>query len=218
MYSLVRHLNLLILLQALVGCGPIMFDRSFLGEMNEGQEEPLFSPGNTFQTVSGDTGQIGMTEEQRAKRTPEYDEMNPEYRERVRIQKELHKKLSKLSPEQQVWFDRHRDLFESDSQKVYFLSLSESEREEYLYSLYSNKRQVNNSRKPASYFKYSPRDSRIIARGMLKEDVVTKWGNPHRVDIAGDPRLENERWTFFEAGERRVVYFERGRVDGWVTE
>ena len=218
MFNLVRKLQLIILLSSLMSCGPIMFNRSFLSEMNESEEEPLFSPGNSFETVSGDTGQMGMTEEERAKRTPEYDENHPEYREKQRLRKELSKRLRKLSPEQQVWFDRHRDIFESDSQKVYFLSLSEGEREEYLYNVYSNQREVTPSRKPASYFKYSPRESRIIARGMLKEDVVSIWGNPHRVDVAGDPTRENERWTFFESGERRLVYFEKGRVDGWVTE
>ena len=109
-------------------------------------------------------------------------------------------------------------MFKSDSQKIFFLSLSQAERDQYLYSLNTNKRRLKESRKPASYFKYSPRESRVIAKGMQKNDVVSKWGNPHRVDVAGDPSLENERWVFYEAGEKRYVYFERGRVEGWVTD
>ena len=202
----------------LTSCGPIMFNRSFLDEMGESEQEPLFSPGRSFETVAGDTGKVKPTREELAKRTPEYGSTNPEWKEQKRIKKELAKKLSSLSEEQQIWFERNDHLFKSESQKIYFLSLSEAEREDYLYGLQMNTPNRRVGRKPASLFRYSPRRSRIIARGMQKEDVVSMWGNPHRVDVAGDPELENERWVFYEAGEKRYVYFERGRVEGWVTD
>ena len=199
-------------------CGPIMFNRTFLDEMREGEQEPMFRPGQSFNTVSGDEGSYKPSQNELAKRTPEYESTNPEWKEQRRIKKELAKKLSSLSEEQQIWFERNQDMFKSDSQKIFFLSLSQAERDQYLYSLNTNKRRLKASRKPASYFKYSPRESRVIAKGMQKNDVVSKWGNPHRVDVAGDPSLENERWVFYEAGEKRYVYFERGRVEGWVTD
>ncbi len=199
-------------------CGPIMFNRTFLDEMREGEQEPMFRPGQSFNTVSGDDGRYKPSKNELAKRTPEYESINPEWKEQRRIKKELAKKLSSLSEEQQIWFERNQDMFKSDSQKIFFLSLSQAERDQYLYSLNANKRRLKASRKPASYFKYSPRESRVIAKGMRKDDVVSKWGNPHRVDVAGDPSLENERWVFYEAGDKRYVYFERGRVEGWVTD
>lgn len=208
----------LISLVFLTSCGPIMFNRTFLDEMREGEQEPMFRPGQTFSTISGDDGKYQPSTDELAKRTPEYGSMNPEWKEQRRIKKELAKKLSGLSEEQQIWFERNQDIFKSDSQKVFFLNLSQAERDQYLYSLNLNERRLKASRKPASYFRYSPRKSRIIAKGMQKDDVVSKWGNPHRVDVAGDPSLENERWVFYEAGEKRYVYFEKGRVEGWVTD
>ena len=53
---------------------------------------------------------------------------------------------------------------------------------------------------------------------MDKNGVIERWGNPHRVDTAGNPQLGNERWTFFEKGDRKYVYFSKGMVDGWTLE
>jgi hypothetical protein len=41
------------------------------------------------------------------------------------------------------------------------------------------------------------------------------WGRPAQVEVAGNPDNENERWTFFESGSMRQVYFESGSVQGW---
>ncbi len=202
----------------LVSCGPIRFDRSYLSEMEE-DDKSIFSPGNTFDTVSGDTGHVGMTKDQLASRTPGYDKYDPEWSEAKKIKYELQNKVSKLSEQQQLWFQRNEHLFASDSQKIYFLGLSESEREDYLYSLHGQElKGRGQGRSPASSFRYSPRSSRVITLGMGKNEVVKTWGNPHHVEVAGDPSLENERWTFYEAGAKKYIYFERGAVGGWVTE
>ncbi len=201
-----------------VSCGPIRFDRSYLSQMEE-DEESLFSPGESFDTVSGDTGRVVISRNQLASRTPDYEKYNPEWSEDKKIRYELDKKLGKLDEDQQIWFKRNENLFATDSQKIYFLGLSESEREDYLYSLHGQNVKTNSrGRSPASTFRYSPRSSRVIALGMGKNEVVSTWGNPHHVEVAGDPRLENERWIFYEAGAKKFVYFERGVVGGWVTE
>ena len=45
--------------------------------------------------------------------------------------------------------------------------------------------------------------------------VVKSWGNPSKVDVAGDPKNQNERWTFYEKNKVKRVYFEKGLVNGW---
>ena len=58
---------------------------------------------------------------------------------------------------------------------------------------------------------------------MQKEDVKESWGDPDTVEIAGHPRLENERWRFSVPVttpegyqiEERLVIFEAGKVVGW---
>ena len=54
--------------------------------------------------------------------------------------------------------------------------------------------------------------------GMDKKEVVEVWGKPARVEIAGNPKNQNERWSFVEDGNVRQVYFEGGRVQGWALD
>ena len=54
-----------------------------------------------------------------------------------------------------------------------------------------------------------------VTLGMRKDDVMRNWGRPDRMDVAGDPRLENERWAYRREGYTSYIYFESGRVEGW---
>jgi hypothetical protein len=63
-----------------------------------------------------------------------------------------------------------------------------------------------------------------IVVGMKMDDVVTVWGRPRDIEVAGDPRFGNQKWIYHEGvssrwGLRplRVIYFEEGRVAGWET-
>ena len=40
-------------------------------------------------------------------------------------------------------------------------------------------------------------------------------GKPMRVEIAGNPRYENERWLYRMNGASKYIYFESGQVQGW---
>lgn len=53
-------------------------------------------------------------------------------------------------------------------------------------------------------------------------EVAKTWGEPARVQSAGQPELGNQRWVYPESSayikpKARVIYFERGRVAGWET-
>ncbi|MEK6556591.1 MAG: hypothetical protein AABZ31_15180, partial [Bdellovibrionota bacterium] len=65
-----------------------------------------------------------------------------------------------------------------------------------------------------------------IARGMSRNAVIQSWGNPDMEEFAGNPVYGNERWVYNKQvstdqgykQERRLIYFEAGRVVGWETE
>lgn len=214
-----KFLGLLVLVNLfLMSCGPISVNRSYVDEMDDRGKEYLVA-GQNFDAIPGDTGNHPYAREDMMKRTPSRHEDYPEWSEEQKIQKELNKKISKLSEEQKLWFNRNEHLLGTDSQKIYFLSLSHADREEYLSTISSKRiRGHSGRRRPASNFRYSPRANREVYLGMGKDEVSGLWGNPHKVDVAGNPRLENERWTFYENGRKKYIYFAQGRVEGWVTE
>lgn len=59
--------------------------------------------------------------------------------------------------------------------------------------------------------------------GLPKQRVAVKFGFPDHVEIAGNPKYENERWVYqrsipTEEGsypQTQVIYFESGHVVGW---
>ena len=57
-----------------------------------------------------------------------------------------------------------------------------------------------------------------ISMGMSKDNIIGRWGQPSRVDIAGNPINQNERWSYYESGKVRQVFFEAGKVEGWSIE
>ena len=58
---------------------------------------------------------------------------------------------------------------------------------------------------------------------MSKRAVQESWGEPERIEVAGNPTYGNERWkysTYVSSTEgfneeERMIYFEGGRVVGW---
>ncbi len=62
-----------------------------------------------------------------------------------------------------------------------------------------------------------------VSLGMPKDAVRDSWGDPELVEVAGNPALGNERWTYTRylsstegyQREERVIYFEGGAVIGW---
>jgi len=64
-----------------------------------------------------------------------------------------------------------------------------------------------------------------LIRGMSTQEVRAAWGEPREVETAGDPRLCNEKWTYYNGlssrwsiSSTRIVYFEAGRVVGWRSQ
>lgn len=69
-------------------------------------------------------------------------------------------------------------------------------------------------------------EAQDIALGMPADYVKKSWGEPNQVEASGNPIYKNERWQYNKQvstplgykQEKRLVFFEGGRVVGWETE
>jgi len=210
-----RAIFLLTILSMFTGCAEFMRNRSFVDEM-ENQDEDLFVANRDFPTVAGDSGMAYRSKEEISSRTPASEmEMSQRAEERS-IYKELRDKESTLSPYQQSLYRVAEQFLETPSEKIYFLNLSDTEKLEYLdarnFRSYRANTKVQGARELASL---QPVYGKTLNMGMSKDDVINSWGRPSRVDIAGNPANQNERWAFYGNGAVRYIYFEGGRVEGW---
>ena len=65
-----------------------------------------------------------------------------------------------------------------------------------------------------------------IAVGMPESLVKKSWGEPSAVDVSGIPQFHNQRWVYSKMissqegfkTEKKIVYFEGGKVVGWEVE
>lgn len=208
----------LIMVLQLTGCA-FMENRTFISEM-EHETDGVFVAGRDFRTIPGDSGKAYRSREDIMMRTPA-TEMNKEQRDELRSQKsELTMKEEKLQGYDRELYESVDPYFDTMEERLYFLSLSPSEREQWVdYRQMSINKPVKSyrpsSRGIASIDPAGLNNDRQITQGMSKQQVISLWGRPSRVDIAGDPRLQNERWSYYSNGSAQQVYFENGSVEGW---
>jgi hypothetical protein len=116
---------------------------------------------------------------------------------------------------------KNRPYLKSDSERLEFLKLSSvEERERYLEKKGIDGSGSNNPPEIQSLI-----DINDITLGMTKQAVRDSWGEPELVEVAGNPLYGNERWHYDEQvssaegfrTEKRMVYFEAGKVVGWQT-
>lgn len=204
----------LILLIGLISasCADLQVGRSYLSEMNQ-DDSSFFTAGEDFPVLAGDTGKSWRSNKEIASRTPASEE---ELFER-RSERSLRDELSGLENSQNEhalnFYQLHKHKFGNISEKIYFLKLPNSERKDYL----ENRGfidPVQESPKTAFDKMRTKRNSDVIL-GMSKDDVRGNLGKPQRVEIAGNPSYENERWAYTYNGATKYIYFESGRVEGW---
>lgn len=112
--------------------------------------------------------------------------------------------------------------FESDDEKLAFLKLDNFEAKQAWLAerRFAERSQAQN----AQYQKLI--STQDIAIGMPHNFVRQSWGPPASVQVSGNPQMKNERWIYTKSisgpdgarFEKRIVYFEGGRVSGWETE
>lgn len=209
-------MKIIIVLSLIVmtGCSDFLVTRSFEKEM-EFEPEGLFVPGRDFQVTSGDNGQAYRSRSEIMKRTPATAYEQEVSSEQRSLETELRSLESRLSEREYRDYLKYTDYFSSPAQRVYFLKLPPRERYDYLASLGVNSFVDQNYRDGLSYAKGYKATYNDIYLGMSKTEVQRIWGSPSRVDVAGNPKMENERWSFYHNGRVKTVFFESGRVEGW---
>jgi hypothetical protein len=204
-----NKLPILILALVNVSCA-MMNNRTYLSEMEYEDDGSYFTPKEDFPVVDGDTGKVFRSRRDIASRTPAQGSERWELEQRYQLKDELKDLKSELSEPARAHYDDVKDKLPTISEKIYFLRLqTKPERDEYIAS------------KGYAPVYSSARDSILaihqedVLVGMSKDEVISSLGHPSNVEVAGNPRNENERWYFNRDGQRKFIFFEAGRVQGW---
>ena len=150
------------------------------------------------------------------KRTPASARGAQKTKEEESLKLELAQKEADIPEELLGEYAKDKKYLPSDSDKLYYLSLSASERPGYINSKKQDM-QADLGKSQDFIQKHSIHSSDLYL-GMEKSQVVELWGKPSRVEIAGNPKNQNERWSFLEDGSLKQIYFENGKVQGWALD
>ena len=197
---------------ALASSCTFMENRSFVGQMDG--DDPWMRPGEDFRVVNGDSGQVYRTRDQVLERTPRFGNEALSYNENRSLEEELRRLEESLPPQEYQHYLNAKDSLATTSDRIYFLKIpSVAERDQYLTLR-------NQGRNPAGFNQTDGEmtlavRNRDLLLGMSKDQVNTSWGRPTRVDVAGNPKHQNERWSYYRGGQFKFVYFDSGRVQGW---
>ena len=205
-----RILTLTTTLLFLTSCSTMFAHRSFVEEMDD-TRDGFLTPHRDFDVIAGDAGHGRPDMGTILRRTPASKNESSKTRENAALEQELKNLEDAQSTERYYHYLEYKDKLASTSEKIYFLRLgSIRDRNDYLYGkgLYQIAAPSNPDVQEAI-------SNREIVVGMGKNDVMASWGRPSKVDVAGNPSLENERWTFYYRGRLKQVYFENGLVQGW---
>lgn len=196
----------------LSSCAQFHTGRSFLTEM-ENDDSRFFTPNVDFPVTAGDSGRYWNSESEQRARTPASEYDLAQERSRLTLEEELRELEYNQSESAAYVYEKHKNQFSTTSEKIYFLKLPPHQRMDYLDSrgfLKAPESPYLNASREA----FGVRAQDVIL-GMSKGDVLDNMGKPLRVEIAGNPSYENERWIYNYNGAMKYIYFESGRVEGW---
>lgn len=195
-------------------CSQLEMGRSYLTEM-EYNDSPFYSPAEDFPIMAGDSGDMGRTLSDYGPATPLSKEEQYAKQSTIALEEELRHLEAQQNEQSHEFYEGHKHKLSTVSERIYFLKLPARERSDYLASrglLESQKAAPGVDRRPASLFGKS---SSYLDLGMNKDEVLNSWGKPTRVEVAGNPLYENERWLYSVHGTSKYIYFESGTVQGW---
>jgi hypothetical protein len=209
-----KNLTLLLSLLLIVSCGSM--ERSFVDQMDR-ESEGAFVPGKDFPVMGGDTGNAFRSRDEINERTPASERGQARVKNTASIRQELAAREEALQTEEEIdQYRKDQRFLPSDSDKLYYLSLQGEERSRYITTKKEDSLEDKKGDKDI-VAKHSVHGSSLYL-GMEKDQVVKLWGRPSKVDVAGNPKQQNERWSFVEDGNVKQVYFEGGKVQGWALD
>jgi len=194
-------------------CALMLPDRSFIDEM---ERESMYTPGRDFPVVSGDTGDVRIGREELMSRTPSSERAIRLNKEAVSIEQELIQKEDVMTEEEKEKYAMDKKFLQTNSDKLYYLSLDSFDRSSYISTKKADLK--DDMERGKNMVQKRSIHSGELFLGMDKNEVMEMWGKPARVEIAGNPANQNERWSFREDGNIRQVYFEGGKVQGWALD
>ena len=197
------------------GCSGFLPGRSYIEEMNR-ESDPILQAGKDFPVVSGDTGEAYRGRSEIQKRTPANERNRKQVKEEESIKEELLQKEANIPEDYLERYTKDKKYLPTDSDKLYYLSLSLAERDNYI-NLKRQDMQDDQGKGQDFIQKHSIRNGELYL-GMAKLQVIKLWGKPSHVEIAGNPKNQNERWSFIEDGSIKQIYFESGIVQGWALD
>ena len=198
----------------ITGCADWVHQRTYLKEMDE-MKDGFFVPDRDFAVLPGDTGKRYRSKAEIAERTPAFGKRRKRWERKKFLRKERSRKEELLGEEEYKRYQRHREHFDNDSEKIYYMNLPIEERLNYLSRKRGQYRAVRRIREGSSSIEKRAIRRKQLYVGMGKEAVIQSWGRPEKIEFAGNPRMENEKWTFYHGKSRKNVFFESGLVQGW---
>jgi hypothetical protein len=185
--------------------------RDYLSEMEQ-DDSTFYQPNVDFPVIAGDSGRTWESNTERIQRTPATESERQDQRHSYFLKQELKRLESKQSDESYELYQKYKHQLATTSERIYFLKLPTYERKDYLAS-----RGFISTASSLSHSVNRERQVRQqdITLGMSKSDVMNQLGRPARVEVAGNPSFENERWLYTRNGASNYIYFESGHVEGW---
>lgn len=112
--------------------------------------------------------------------------------------------------------------FRTDDERIQFLSLPGFEARQKWF----NEQDFNSRAATVQNEMKDLVEAQDIALGMPQVLVKKSWGEPESVDVSGNPQFKNERWRYSKfvstpdgyKPEKKIVFFEGGKVVGWDVE
>lgn len=207
-----RILQTLTLALFFISCAELNIGRTYLSEM-EHDDTRFFNPRNDFAVVNGDSGDEFLSDRERRARTPASEDDLAEDQVSRALKKELRDMEGLQNEENLEFYNKYKKSLGSVSSRIYFLKIPANERRDYLIT----RGIIEETRSPASTAqeRMMAAQNRDILIGMSKQDVIASWGKPQRVEVAGNPRNQNERWLYRVGNGSKFIYFESGEVQGW---
>ena len=196
------------------GCADWVHQRTYLKEMDE-TKDGFFVPDRDFAVLSGDSGRRYRSKAEIAERTPVFGKKRRKWERKKFLRRELNRKEERLGEEEYKNYQRYRNRFDNDSERIYYMNLPIEERLNYLSRKRGQNRIGQRKREGVSNIEKMAIRKRQLYVGMGKEAVIQSWGRPEKVEFAGNPRMGNEKWTFYHGESRKKVFFESGFVQGW---